>query len=227
MFKKSIFIYSIIGTAILIIAGLVVVIFNINEKLNEKEKVPEEIIISENPHYELELVKADLKTYGYLSDHVIKDYVKAVEECYEEYKVPIGLMHAVITIESDYRFWIEHDLVTPKELGYSVRAVGASAIIWELWKDTLINNKVADLRTDLFLPYVAIKSSGVILRYLIRDEAGKGYDNIVNRVLIRYYGAYLQSRYDKTIKITSELWVKRMNAYLKQLNKERKEKILK
>jgi hypothetical protein len=129
-------------------------------------------------------------------------------------------MHAVIYIESDYRFWIEHDLVTPKELGYSVRAAGAGAIIWELWKGDLLKVDSTLKKTDLFLPYTAIKCSGIILHKLITEEAEKGYNNIVNRVLIRYYGAYLQSRYDKTVKITSELWIKRMNKYLQQINKE-------
>jgi hypothetical protein len=173
-----------------------------------------------NIPYELSFVKADLETYGYLSNYVISEYLKGIEDNYKYDKVPIGLSHAITMIESDYRFWIEHDMVNVENVKFPVRAIGASAIIWELWKDTLINRKIAATQSDLFIPYIAIRSEGCILKILIKQESQKGYDNLVNRVLIRYYGAYLQSRYDKTIKITSELWVKRMNRYLKQLGKE-------
>jgi hypothetical protein len=188
--------------------------------IQSKDIIKTSIVEIDDTPYELELVKADLETYGYLSERVIYEYLKGIQECYKEYKVPIGLMHAVIYIESDYRFWIEHDLVTLKELGYSVKAVGAGAIIWELWKDDLLKVDSTLKKTDLFTPYIAIKCSGIILHKLITEETAKGYNNIVNRVLIRYYGAYLQSRYDKTVKITSELWIKRMNKYLQQINKE-------
>lgn len=193
---------------------------NYENIIKEKENTILELKDNKNNKisYELGLVKEDLKTYGYLSDTVINQYLKAIEISNKEDNIPIGLLHAITRIESDYRFWVEHKLVKTKVNGKlkEIRAAGSGGIIWELWKDSLVYYNRANEKSDLFLPYQSIRSTSLILRILIKDELKKSNDNLVGRVLIRYYGAYDKDYYNKTTVVTSDLWMKRMNLFLNE-----------
>lgn len=182
-------------------------------------------VVSEVP-YELQLVQDDLRTYGHLSQRRIDEYLRALREGYEEDNIPIGLTHAIACIESDYRHQLEHDRVKVSVKGKDteVRAVGTGGIIWELWKDSLIAHNRALSRDDLFMPYDAVRSMTLILKILIKEEATKGRTDLINRVLIRYYGAYSSLYYEKTIKVTSTLWMKRMNLFLNKTYHQEKVK---
>lgn len=208
-FKRGIFLLIGVITTLIIFAIVVSLTYYhdnlVVKNLKEKEY-----------RYELEMIKTDLETYGYLSSETIKEYLRGIEDNYIEDGIPIGLSYAIIIVESDGRFWIEHDEVIPKDLGKKVRAKGATGIIFEFWYKLLVEKeKIIEKDTDLFIPYKAVRSMGKVLKELITQEAksvkgNKNY-NLVNEVIRRYYGEYSKLYYDKTIKITSYLWVKRMN----------------
>ena len=222
--KRKIYISIFILSVIVLLSC--VIVFNYYFKLNINNIITTKDLNSsvdsvyiKLDSYELGLVRDDLNTYGYLSQTTIDEYLKTIEWCNKEDEVPIGLLHAVSRIESDYRFWVEHKEVRTmvNNTLTSIRAVGSGGIIWELWKDSLIYYNRASERSDLFLPYFSMKSTSLILKILIKSEIQKKQsNNIVGRVLIRYYGAYDKDYYDKTITVTSDLWMKRMNGFLKQ-----------
>lgn len=186
----------------------------------------QEKIVYVNSNYELDIVKADLETYG--SSKMFLDIaIPEIKVTSEKYKIPIGLLHAIFRVESDYRFNITHaDVVVPVK-GKSARtnAVGLGGILWVYWGESLRAEKIAEVEQDLFLPNVSIRATGYILRYLIDSEikaGGKNSYNILSNVVKRYYGAYSESYTMKMKSYTSDLWMKRIGMELMNYEKEHK-----
>lgn len=187
----------------------------------QKEK-----IVYVNSNYELDIVKADLETYG--SSKMFLDIaIPEIKSTSEKYKIPIGLLHAIFRVESDYRFNITHaDVVVPvKGKSAKTNAVGLGGILWVYWGESLRSEKIAEVEQDLFLPNVSIRATGYILRYLIDSEikaGGKNSYNILSNVVRRYYGAYSSLYMSKMQNYTSDLWMKRIGMELMNYEKEHK-----
>jgi soluble lytic murein transglycosylase-like protein len=163
-------------------------------------------------NYELSFVKDDLLTYGY-SERYLKLVVSSMKKASEDYKIPIGLLHAIFRIESDYRFNITHPTVVIDYKGKKIttNAIGLGGIIWEFWGDSLKANNIADHEMDLYLPDVNIKASAYILRKLINQELSTNKQSFsMANIIRRYYGAYSQLYMEKMIRVTSDLWLKRI-----------------
>lgn len=173
-----------------------------------------------NISYELEFVKEDLKTYG-ISERITNIITSSIEKTSKEFNLPIGLLHAIFRIESDYKFMITHPavniLINGKQI--TTNAIGLGGVIWDYWKDSLQSKKIAMDKQELYLPDVNIRASGYILRFLINDEINKKHVykyNILLRVVTRYYGAYSDIYLKKMEKVTSDLWMKRIAKELLQ-----------
>jgi len=168
-----------------------------------------------NNNFELELVKADLDTYGTISPKVEEIILSNIEDVSKKYKIPIGLLHCIFRVESEYRFNIDHPTVTVQVHGKSVvtHAIGLGGVMWCYWKDSLRVHGIAQMESDLYLPDVNIQASGYILsvdiRQVLSDKAN--VNDVLDEIIRRYYGAYNDIYMAKMTKITSDLWMKRMS----------------
>jgi len=198
---------------IIFIIAVILILLAIFIKIQPSNNTLTNTNIDDSP-YELRLVNDDLLTYGH-SAHIRKIILEAIEQTSKEYKLPIGLMHAIFRVESDYRFMITHPTVNVVAKGKSIttNAVGLGGVMWVFWGDSLKAHKIAETEMDLYLPDVSIKASGYILRYLINDEMSKHSQSeytILDNVIRRYYGAYSDTYLNKMERVTSDLWMKRI-----------------
>lgn len=209
------FVYSII-LGIFVGAGIVF-LFGLDNYLNNDNysiEIDTSSYYTENRHYELEIVRDDLITYG-RSEKVSKIITDTIEEVTKDYDLPIGLLHAIFRVESDYKFNITHPTVTVPVHGRGVttNAAGLGGIVWVYWGDSLRSKGIAETELDLYLPDVNVRASGYVLRYLIDDEMKRknlSEINILDNVIKRYYGAYSPLYLSKMERVTSDLWMKRI-----------------
>lgn len=191
--------------------------FKINSNDDDLIKFAENIVRAEED-INLNLIKDDLKTYDIFSDSTVEDIYKAMSKASKKWDIPLGLMHGIFRTESEYRFWIDHPEVTVKifEKPTNVRAVGIGGVIWEFWSDSLAKHNIAYRRTDLYIPERNIEASAAILRWIINQKLKKPTTNrynLINEIITGYYGAYDKDYHEKMIRITSDLWLKRI-AYI-------------
>jgi len=163
----------------------------------------------------MDIVRSDLETYNKFSFRMIDGISNSIKAYSKKWGVPVGLVHSIMRIESEYKFWIEHDPINITVHGKKIKtkAVGLGGIVWEFWADSLKKHNIANTRTDLFLYDTNIEASTAILKWIINDELNKPYNNeinLINKIIKRYYGAYNQDYYNKMIKVTSNLWLKRI-----------------
>lgn len=183
----------------------------------EKEIVAEEI-------YQLSLIHEDLKTQNELSNIMINDIVSEMLSSSIKYNIPIGLLHAIFRIESEYRFWIDHPKVniTIKGKALQTNAIGLGGVIWEFWEDSLKAYNIAQKKSDLYNYSNNIEASAAILNWIIVSELkqNKKGNLIIERIISRYYGAYDKDYHDKMIRVTSDLWLRRISKEIINLNKK-------
>ncbi len=168
-----------------------------------------------NDNFEIELVKADLDTYGTISPKVERIIIDNILDVHKKYNIPIGLLHCIFRVESEYRFNIDHPTVqvVVHKNQIKTHAIGLGGVMWCFWGDSLKKAGIADMETDLYLPDVNIQASGFILHSIIQSilNSIKGYPlGILTEIVRRYYGAYNTLYMSKMQKITSDLWMKRM-----------------
>ncbi len=170
--------------------------------------------------FELDLVKEDLNTYGSVSSKLQTIIVNKIGEVSEKYNLPIGLLHGIFRVESEYRFYITHPTVKVSVHNRTIEtnALGLGGILWCYWGDSLRSHGIAESETDLYLPEVNIEAAAYILRYLVDDELKEGNSYILPRVITRYYGVYSSLYLTKMQSITSDLWMKRIEKELKLHN---------
>ena len=168
-----------------------------------------------NYETDLEIVKQDLITYQKFSPSTIKTVLTSIDSASRRWDIPVGLLHAIFRVESEYNFWIEHPTVTVKVYGKPTRtqAIGIGGVIWEFWSDSLKKHNIAQTRTDLYLPEVNIEASAAILRWITNTKLEKNSTteyNLINNIISGYYGAYDKMYHKKMERITSDLWLKRI-----------------
>lgn len=164
---------------------------------------------------ELELIREDLQTYGTLSPKVESLIITTIDSCSKEYEIPIGLLHCIFRVESDYRFNIDHPDVTVPINGkmFKTHAIGLGGVMWCYWKDSLRTNNIAVEETDLYLPDINIRATSYILSFYIKKAIKEHHvfeSTILNEVIKEYYGAYNSLYMSKMEQITSDLWLKRI-----------------
>lgn len=212
--NKSI-INNIIIVVLIVLSGALFALIMAPNKSYTPEKVENTIQYLDNTNFEIELVQADLDTYENMSYQLTDRITSYIDSASIRYNIPIGLLHAIFRVESEYRFWITHPEVNIKykDRYLKTSAIGLGGIIWEYWKDHLARENIAFAKSDLYLPSVNILAAASILRYLIDDEINKGHAseyNMINTIIKRYYGAYDKEYYSKMMRVTSDLWLKRL-----------------
>jgi hypothetical protein len=170
---------------------------------------------------EMQLIRLDLNEYPHLSTTIKDQMAQAILEASERYRLPPALIHAIIQIESEYRFNIDHPTVTLKVKGKMIKTSckGLGGILWESWEDRLRAEGIAEKVSDMYLPRNNILAIGYILRTIIDDELAKNRDGwIVRRVIAQYYGAPSAEYEAKMRSVTSNLWLKRIAREIQQLS---------
>jgi hypothetical protein len=167
-----------------------------------------------NESYEIELIKADLETYGTISSKVENIIIANIKDVHEKLGIPIGLLHCIFRVESEYRFNIDHPEVTVSVGKHTIKthAIGLGGVMWCYWGDSLKAHKIAEKEFDLYLPDVNIQASGYILSVMIKEAIQDDIADygILDKIIRRYYGAYSEIYMVKMQKITSDLWLHRI-----------------
>lgn len=174
-----------------------------------------------HPHsYQLAIVSKKIDKAQYLSNKV-RDLIKnSMQRAADKYKLPIILMHAIFKVESDYQYWIKHPTVRVNVDGkrISTNAIGLGGIMWCFWGDSLKANRIAETKSDLYLPDVNVMASAYILRTLINYEEKNNprlnKSNILNNVVRQYYGRFNRKYIRKMQRFTSKLWMKQVASLL-------------
>lgn len=120
---------SIIAAIITIIIHYQSVVTEYENLLHEKdfqlaEQFSKELILAD-----LEFVRQDIEMYGYVSTQITNTIVQEIKNSSDHYKIPIGLLHAIFRVESDYRFHITHPDVVLKN-GIKINAIGLGGVVW-------------------------------------------------------------------------------------------------
>lgn len=185
-------------------------------KVDEDQKNLE-LSLDNDQKYELRLVEDDLCTLE-ISKYVQSLILESIDSCSSKYNLPIGLLHSIFRVESEYRFYIDHPTININVRGSNVttRAIGLGGIVWEFWSDSLRKHEIAESKSDLYLPEINIRAASYILRLMIDEESKKDSNSSIflNRVVKRYYGAYSEEYMKKMERVTSDLWMKRMSKEL-------------
>jgi hypothetical protein len=168
-----------------------------------------QITLEEIRKIEVQLIRLDLNDYSHLSTNIKDEISKSILESSQTFNIPPILIHAIIQIESEYRFNIDHPIVFIK--GKKTNARGLGGIIWEYWGKRLITAGIAETDNDLYLPHANILAIGYILRVIINDELTKNRKNwLLRRIITQYYGIQSNEYESKIQKVTSNLWLKRI-----------------
>ena len=192
-------------------------------------KEPQHTKITEtiyNSNFEIGIVKEDLATYG-RSSIFIKIVTPAIENAAEKYKIPIGLLHAIFRVESDYRPQIDHNKVTVPVHGNNIitNAIGMGGVLWVYWGDSLKARGIAETEMDLYFPQIAIEATAYILKQMIDAETKVNGNlnsfNVLSNIIKRYFGAYSLMYLAKMEKYTSDLWMKRIAKEVLDLTKQK------
>jgi hypothetical protein len=192
--------------------------------LESKEQREEHSKIDPKRQTELGVVKLDLGEYEYLSDEVRGIILNSIDSASSRYKVPVMLLHAVLRIESEYKFWVVHPKVSVRVKLDSVKygrvetnALGLGGVIWEIWGKELKSSGIANSKGDLLLPDKNIFATAFILRYLINKNSSKAnHNNAIPLLISEYYGAFDSGYESKMVRFTSDLFWKRITREIVQ-----------
>lgn len=181
-----------------------------------------EVDYEENKSYEISLVKADLETYGTMSERMQAIIISAIDSASTEFKIPVGLLHAILRVESDYRYWLDHDPIIVK--GKKTCAKGIAAIVWEWWKDSLTVHNIAQVETDLYSPEISIRACAYIVRNILNRSVQNTSQEMLALQIARgyfgegsYKGKTATDYKNKLVAYTSDLWMVRMTRMLKDI----------
>jgi soluble lytic murein transglycosylase-like protein len=149
----------------------------------------------------------DMKQYPQLSNKMKIQIVNTIFEEAERYNLNPLILYAICHVESSFRPWYEHSLVSILVNGKTIktRAVGLCGIMWEEHKQELIDSGIADSRSDLFDPVINIKASALILNQYSKQELLKGSEFRDESALLRYFGgnypSYVQKIENKMMEV--------------------------
>lgn len=176
----------------------------------------------------LGVVTDDLHSYKYLSENTIEDIIFCMKEASTKYEIPIGLLHAIFRIESDYKFWSTHKDIMIKANGTLTKtnAIGMGGVVWEFWSDSLQTNNIVNSKSDLYFPINNINATAYILRSIIDKKLNSNTaneNNIIAKIIESYYGEYNKNYHNKMIQVTSDIWLKRISRVIMKSNDNKRD----
>lgn len=124
----------------------------------------------------------------------------SIAKAADKYNISPLVLYNLVAVESSFRWWIEHPLVTVQNYeGKSVktRAIGLGGIVFEIWGPKLKEAGVIDTKSDLFQIDKNIDSIGYVYSYLKSKPLHPKASHATESGLIRYFGGGYKGYFDK------------------------------
>ena len=174
-----------------LLGGIIVFhLFNQNEQLSVVQESPQVPRISF-----IELYKEDLQkdldcNYPNVSTRNKKLILETIMEEADKYDINPLILYSICYAESSFRPYIEHPQTIIEKDGkkISVRAVGLMGVVWEWWSVQLVENKIAEVHSDLFDPVINIKAGAFVYNELYKKELHKVAKSRDESALLWYFG---------------------------------------
>lgn len=163
----------------------------------EVVREPEGVIIS----LTLSDMYADLSNrYSHISVENRNLIMESIAKAADKYNINPLVLYSLIAVESSFRWWIEHPLVTVNgsdNKPTKTRAIGLGGVVFEIWGDKLKEAGVISTKSDLFLIDKNIAASAFIYSYLKSKPLHPKANNPIESGLIRYFGGGYRSYFEK------------------------------
>lgn len=143
----------------------------------------------------------DLSTrYPHISASNKALIMEAIAKISDKHQLNPLIVYSLIAVESSFRWWIEHPLVSVQDSnGKSVKtkAIGLGGIVYEIWGKELVEAKIIESKSDLYSIDKNIYSIGYIYSKLKAMQLHPKANNPIESGLIRYFGGGYRSYFDK------------------------------
>ena len=119
--------------------------------------------------------------------------LRSISENSERYNINSKTLLGLIDIESSFRI----NAIS------CTGAIGLMQINWDVWKDTLRKEGIAQQKIELTVPAINIQAGAYILRHYLNEAARKQKKHLLAYALTRYNGGYKNahaSRYKSALK---------------------------
>lgn len=136
--------------------------------------------------------------------HISKDnrdlIMESIAKAADTHSISPLVLYSLFAVESSFRWWIEHPLVTVNgsdNKPTKARAIGLGGVVFEIWGDKLKEAGVISTKSDLFLIDKNIAASAFIYSYLKSKPLHPKANNQIESGLIRYFGGGYRSYFEK------------------------------
>jgi hypothetical protein len=135
-------------------------------------------------------LREDLNKYPHISSRVKDDILNSIVDSAEEFGVSPIILYGILQTESSMRPWIQHSevTITKNKARIKVRAIGLGGIVWEWWGDSLIDNNIAEVKSDLYDPAVNVRAVAYIFSLMKEMPIKSTAKNARESALLRYFG---------------------------------------
>jgi hypothetical protein len=190
--SKTEIIASVIAGISLAVAAYVVSLDKETNNVAKVVYVDRNVTVLPTTYIASNTLKEYIASYKELSNRQVVKIHKAVLKASNKYKIPASILVSILAQESSFRSYIKHSTVkvsvSYSKNKISTNAVGMSGIIWEIWKDKLIEAKIAEVKSDLYDTEISINAMAFILAYN-RDTYEELEDlTKLESAVQRYYG---------------------------------------
>ena len=139
------------------------------------------------------------KNYPNVSSKVKKDILATILSESKHYNINPLVLYSIIHVESSFQYWIEHQqtIIDIDNKKVKARAVGLGGIMWEWWKDKLIESGICEVRSDLFDPVTNIKATAFVYNENLKLPKLASAKSQTESAILRHFGGNYQSYYQK------------------------------
>lgn len=178
-------------------AGKSEIAFITKERVVTKVVEPEGVITS--------LTVKDLYThlatkYPHISSVDRDTIMIAIAKASDKHQLSPLVLFSLLSVESSFRWWIDHDLVTVENWeGHKVktRAIGLGGVVYEIWGKKLKDAGIIETKSDLYTIDRNIASAAFIYSHLKSLPLHPKATNPIESGLIRYFGGGYRSYFNK------------------------------
>lgn len=146
--------------------------------------------------------------YNHISKENRTLLLTSIAKAADKYKISPIVLYCLISVESSFRWWIDHPLVTVKSSeGKKVktRAIGLGGIVYEIWGKELAQKGILETKSDLYSIEQNVNSIAYVYSKLKAMKLHPKANNAIESGLIRYFGGGYRSYFDKIDKEIAKL----------------------
>lgn len=127
--------------------------------------------------------------------------IESIAKTSDKYNISPLVLYSLIAVESSFRWWIDHPLVTviDSETKKSIKthAIGLGGIVYEIWGTKLKTEKIIENKSDLYSIQQNIESIAYVYSSLKLMTQHPKASNKIESGLIRYFGGGYKSYFEK------------------------------